>query len=55
MMAVARVVEFEGVSQERAQQMKQRMQGGEPLEGLRARRPVLPGGLRYRRSTGGSR
>jgi hypothetical protein len=33
-MALARVVEFEGVSQERADEMKQRMQGGEPPEGM---------------------
>jgi hypothetical protein len=33
-MAVARVVEFEGVSQDRVGQMKQRMQGGEPPEGM---------------------
>src|SRR5262249_37165832 len=33
-MAVARVVEFEGVSQSRVDQMKQRMQGGEPPEGM---------------------
>ena len=33
-MALARVVEFEGVSQERVGEMKQRMQGGEPPEGL---------------------
>jgi hypothetical protein len=32
-MALARVVEFEGVSQERADAMKQRMQG-EPPEGF---------------------
>jgi hypothetical protein len=35
-MALARVVEFEGVSQDRADEMKQRMQGGEPPEGLPA-------------------
>jgi len=33
-MALARVVEFEGVSQERADEMKERMQGGTPPEGL---------------------
>jgi len=33
-MALARVVQFEGVSQERVDEMKQRMQGGEPPEGL---------------------
>jgi hypothetical protein len=33
-MALARVVEFEDVSQERADEMKQRMQGSEPPEGL---------------------
>jgi hypothetical protein len=35
-MALARVVEFEGVSQDRVAQMKERMQGGEPPEGLPA-------------------
>ncbi len=33
-MAVARVVEFDGVSQGRVEEMKQRMQGGEPPEGM---------------------
>jgi hypothetical protein len=33
-MAVARVVKFEGVSQERADAMKQRMQGGEAPDGM---------------------
>ena len=33
-MAVARVVEFEGVSKDRAEEMKQRLQGGDPPEGL---------------------
>ena len=35
-MALARVVEFEGVSQDRVDQMKQRMEGGEPPEGFPA-------------------
>jgi hypothetical protein len=35
-MALARVVEFEGVSKDRVEQMQQRMQGGEPPEGLPA-------------------
>ena len=35
-MALARVVEFEDVSQDRVDEMKQRMQGGEPPEGLPA-------------------
>ena len=33
-MALARVVEFEGVSQDRVDEMKQRMQGGKPPEGM---------------------
>lgn len=33
-MAVARVVEFEGVAPDRVEEMKQRMQGGNPPEGL---------------------
>ena len=33
-MALARVVEFEGVSQERAEEKKQRLQGGAPPESL---------------------
>ena len=33
-MAVARVVEFEGVSQDRVDQMKERMQSGEPPDGM---------------------
>jgi len=33
-MALARVVEFEGVSQDRVDEMKQRMQSGEPPEGM---------------------
>ena len=33
-MALARVVEFEGVSQERADEMKAQMQGGTPPEGV---------------------
>jgi hypothetical protein len=33
-MGLARVVEFEGVSPERVDEMKQRMQGGEPPEGM---------------------
>jgi len=33
-MALARVVEFEGVSQDRVDEMKQRLQGGQPPEGL---------------------
>jgi hypothetical protein len=33
-MALARVVEFDGVSQERADAMKERMQGGYPPEGM---------------------
>jgi hypothetical protein len=33
-MALARVVEFDGVSQERVDEMKQRLQGGNPPEGL---------------------
>jgi thioredoxin-like negative regulator of GroEL len=35
-MALARVVEFEGVTQARVDEMKQRMQGGERPEGLPA-------------------
>jgi hypothetical protein len=35
-MALARVVQFEDVSKDRVDEMKQRMQGGEPLEGLPA-------------------
>jgi hypothetical protein len=35
-MALARVVEFEDVSQDRVAEMKQRMQGSEPPEGLPA-------------------
>ena len=35
-MALARVVEFEDVSQDRVDEMKQRMQGDEPPEGLPA-------------------
>lgn len=35
-MALARVVEFEEVSEDRVDEMKQRMQGGEPPEGLPA-------------------
>jgi hypothetical protein len=33
-MALARVVEFEGVSQDRVDEMKQRLQDGQPPEGL---------------------
>jgi hypothetical protein len=33
-MALARVVEFDGVSQQRVDEMKQRLQGGNPPEGL---------------------
>ena len=35
-MALARVVEFEEVSTDRVDEMKQRMEGGEPPEGLPA-------------------
>ena len=35
-MALARVVEFEEVPKDRVDEMKQRMQGGEPPEGLPA-------------------
>lgn len=33
-MAVARVVEFEGVSSERMQDLRSRIEGGEPPEGM---------------------
>jgi len=33
-MALARVVEFEGVSSDRMNQMRQEMEGGEPPEGM---------------------
>jgi hypothetical protein len=35
-MALARVVEFEGVTKERLEEMRQEMQGGEPPEGVTA-------------------
>jgi hypothetical protein len=35
-MALARAVEFEGVTKERLEEMRQEMQGGEPPEGLTA-------------------
>ena len=40
-MALARVVEFEGVSSERMQQMDQEMQGQEQPEGLNAKELVV--------------
>jgi hypothetical protein len=38
---LARVVEFEGVSQDRLNQMQQEMQGTEPPEGLKAKEIVV--------------
>jgi hypothetical protein len=38
---LARVVEFEGVSQDRLSQMQQEMQGTEPPEGLKAKEIVV--------------
>jgi heme-degrading monooxygenase HmoA len=40
-MAVARVVEFDGVTQERVGQMQQEMQGNEPPEGLAATEVIV--------------
>jgi hypothetical protein len=40
-MALARVVEFEGVTNERVEQMRQDMQGSDPPEGLAATEVVV--------------
>jgi len=40
-MAVARVVSFDGVTAERMEETRQRMQGGEPPEGLPAKEIIV--------------
>ena len=40
-MSVARVVEFEGVTKQRLDEMQQEMQGGEPPEGVPAKEFIV--------------
>jgi hypothetical protein len=40
-MALARVVEFDGVTKERVEEMRQEMEGGQPPEGLAATEVIV--------------